>query len=81
MRLDVMNRRLGVRIPSEVFTSCPRCKKSELLTFEGEVFCLGCNWDSVDIHAEALSLAELHRQQRRLCRSLRRCRFRRSNPC
>jgi hypothetical protein len=63
-RLDVMNRRLGVKIPSDVFTSCPRCRKSDLLTFEGEVFCLSCNWDSVDIHAEALALAELHRQNR-----------------
>ena len=65
MRLDVMNRRLGVKIPSEVFKSCPRCRKEELLIFEGEVFCLSCNWDSVELHAEALALAQLYRQQKK----------------
>jgi hypothetical protein len=65
MRLDIMNRWLGVKTPAEAFKNCLRCKSSDLFEFEGEVFCNKCNWDSVLIHAEALALAQLRMQHNR----------------
>ncbi len=65
MRLDSLNKGLGVRTPAEVFKKCLRCRSADLLDFEGEVFCLKCNWDSVVIHAEALAAAQIRKQQRK----------------
>jgi hypothetical protein len=65
MRLDSLNRWLGVKTPAEVFKSCPGCKNAELLEFEGEVFCDRCSWDSVLIHAEVLAEAQLLKQRKR----------------
>jgi hypothetical protein len=57
MRLDAINQVLGMKTPAQVFKKCFRCKGSDLLEFEGEVFCQRCSWDSVVIHAEALAVA------------------------
>lgn len=26
---------------------CPKCESKDLMPFEGDYFCLGCNWDSL----------------------------------
>ena len=44
--------RAATRTPAEVFTACPACGCTNLLKFEGEAFCLRCDWDSVLLHAE-----------------------------
>ena len=63
-RLDSLNEQLGVKTPAQIFTKCPRCKRDDLLEFEGEVFCNHCPWDSVLMNAEVLALA-LHRFDQR----------------
>ena len=40
------------KLPSEVFNSCPRCDSPNLLRFEGECFCLHCDWDSIELHLD-----------------------------
>jgi len=44
-----------VKLPSDVFNHCPECESRELLKFEGEAFCLSCDWDSIIVHADAVS--------------------------
>jgi hypothetical protein len=63
--LDALDHLTGVTPPAEVFDRCPRCRAEEPLKFEGEVFCLKCSWDSVDIHAEALAAAQIYQCQAR----------------
>ncbi len=63
MRLDALNRSLGVKTPAQVFKNCPGCKNEELLEFEGEVLCTRCSWDSVLIHAEVLAEAQIRKQR------------------
>ncbi|MGK5086892.1 hypothetical protein WDW86_04990 [Bdellovibrionota bacterium FG-2] len=47
------NRRIKLtKLPSEVFKECPRCESPKLLRFEGEVFCLCCDWDSIKLHMD-----------------------------
>ena len=63
MRMDVMNKWLNVKTPAEVFTSCPHCRSKSLFDFEGEIFCNGCNWDSIEVHAEILAVAQINRNK------------------
>lgn len=39
--------------PAEVFKMCPDCRSSNLLIFETDLFCLACDWDSVELTAHA----------------------------
>lgn len=38
---------------------CPRCKHRDLLAFEGDAFCMKCNWDSVEANVDSLGLNRL----------------------
>lgn len=40
-------------------THCPRCKHRDLLDFEGDAFCLKCNWDSIEANVDSLGLNRL----------------------
>lgn len=37
----------------EVFSRCPACESHHLLAEVGEVFCLQCDWNSIEIQVEA----------------------------
>ena len=38
---------------------CPACESKELLSFEGDYFCLECDWDSLEISVERGDLTKL----------------------
>ncbi|MGK5087902.1 hypothetical protein WDW86_10120 [Bdellovibrionota bacterium FG-2] len=47
------NQRMSLAsLPSDVFNQCPRCESLGILKFEGEAFCLRCDWDSVRLHVD-----------------------------
>ncbi|MDB5036780.1 MAG: hypothetical protein JWQ35_308 [Bacteriovoracaceae bacterium] len=43
--------RRKIKKPAEVFKVCPICDCRKLIRFDGEVFCNGCDWNSVEINA------------------------------
>ena len=50
--MKLSNRR-RVKQGSESFFSCPECGSPNLITFEDEVLCSYCGWDSIEIRSEA----------------------------
>lgn len=40
---------------------CPRCEHPELLSFEGEAFCMSCDWDSIEANVESRILIQADR--------------------
>lgn len=38
---------------AEAFRECPACESPNLLKFEGEAFCLHCDWDSIEASVDA----------------------------
>jgi len=55
MDIRISHKHRTVRPPAQVFSKCPRCKSDDLYKFEGDVFCFGCEWNSVDLYAAALA--------------------------
>jgi hypothetical protein len=39
-------------------SACPRCRSKDLLAFDGDHFCLGCSWDSLEMSVERGDLDE-----------------------
>lgn len=52
-----------VRKPCDVFKCCPECDSHNLLDFESEVFCMHCDWNSIETHVEARLNAQANRAQ------------------
>ncbi|MGE4233065.1 MAG: hypothetical protein AB7F43_07030 [Bacteriovoracia bacterium] len=44
---------LGLRKPSDVFSSCPQCESPNIYKFEGDAFCTYCDWDSIILRVDA----------------------------
>ena len=54
MKVEIVMNSLNVANPGTVFRACPKCKSLNLLKYEGEVMCTGCDWDSIGLHVEAM---------------------------
>ena len=44
------------KTPSQTFHQCPNCGCEDLLTFEVDVLCTHCSWDSLEAHVYAGAL-------------------------
>ncbi|MBI3556169.1 MAG: hypothetical protein HY074_07890 [Deltaproteobacteria bacterium] len=53
MKTKFQTKQSLVKTPAAVFRCCPECESPNLMTFEGEVICDFCGWDSIALHLDA----------------------------
>ena len=53
MSRNQMRMQAPVAPASEAFKACPTCASPNLLHAEREVFCLHCDWNSIEMNADA----------------------------
>lgn len=44
----------SIKKPRDVFKKCPRCSRGPLITFDDDVLCPACPWDSISQYSDAL---------------------------
>lgn len=50
-----------VKLPSEVFSCCPKCDSTEIYKLDGQVLCMAdnnCGWNSISSYLNAVEIAE-----------------------
>lgn len=57
VKYQFINRHPKVARPCDVFKRCPACK-AELLIVDSDVLCSRCDWNSIEVHVEALLSAQ-----------------------
>ena len=58
--------------PSEILSLCIRCKSRDVFTFEGDIFCNPCGWNSIELRVENqfLELSKRVEKERQVSESL-----------
>ena len=67
MKLQLPTSLQFIDVPAamHVFKACPVCRRKDLLSFEEEVFCTSCDWNSIEWRVEAQLNAQIARHRSR----------------